>query len=106
MNGPFSPPPSRLRQRLIEDMEVRGFSRTTQRNYMRDVARFATFLGRPPDTATAEDVRRFQVEVRAAGSNRGLMAALCWGLLGWIWAVFAGRRRLGWLGTSAHTMVL
>lgn len=67
MNGPFSPPPSRLRQRLIEDMAVRGFSRATQRNYIRDVARFAAFLGRPPDTATAEDVRRFQVEVRAAG---------------------------------------
>ena len=67
MNGPFSPPPSRLRQRLIEDMAVRGFSRATQRNYIRDVARFAAFLGRPPDSATAEDIRRFQVEARTAG---------------------------------------
>ena len=53
---------SPLRQRLIDDMNMRRFSRETQRNYIRDVGRFATFLGRSPDTATAEDVRRFQIE--------------------------------------------
>jgi integrase/recombinase XerD len=60
-------PVSPLRQRLIEDMNMRRFSRETQRNYIRDVGRFATFLGRPPDTATADDLRRFQVEQRDAG---------------------------------------
>ncbi|WP_394893813.1 phage integrase N-terminal SAM-like domain-containing protein [Mesorhizobium sp. AaZ16] len=40
---------------------MRRFSQETQRNYVRDVGRFATFLGRPPDTATADDLRRFQV---------------------------------------------
>lgn len=60
-------PVSPLRQRLIDDMNMRHFSRETQRNYVRDVGRFATFLGRPPDTATAEDLRRFQVEQREAG---------------------------------------
>lgn len=60
-------PASPLRQRLIDDMNMRHFSRETQRNYIRDVGRFATFLGRPPDTATAEDLRRFQVEQREAG---------------------------------------
>ena len=58
---------SPLRQRLIDDMNMRRFSRETQRNYIRDVGRFATFLGRTPDTATAEDLRRFQVEQRDAG---------------------------------------
>lgn len=53
---------SPLRQRLIDEMEMRRFCRETQRNYIRDVGRLATFLGRSPDTATAEDVRRFQVE--------------------------------------------
>lgn len=53
---------SPLRQRLIDEMEIRRFGYETQRNYIRDVARFATFLGRPPATATAEDVRRFQIE--------------------------------------------
>ena len=52
-----SAPISPLRQRLIDDMNMRHFSRETQRNYIRDVGRFATFLGRPPDTATAEDLR-------------------------------------------------
>jgi integrase/recombinase XerD len=58
---------SPLRQRLIDDMNMRRFSRETQRNYIRDVGRFATFLGRSPDTATAEDVRRFQIEQRDLG---------------------------------------
>jgi len=56
-----------LRQRLIDEMEMRRFGRETQRNYIRDVGRFATFLGRSPDTATAEEVRRFQVEQRELG---------------------------------------
>jgi integrase/recombinase XerD len=58
---------SPLRQRLIDDMNVRRFSRETQRNYVRDVGRFATFLKRSPDTATPDDVRRFQIEQRDAG---------------------------------------
>jgi integrase/recombinase XerD len=58
---------SPLRQRMIDDMNVRRFSRATQHGYIRDVGRFATFLGRSPDTATAEDVRRFQIEQRDAG---------------------------------------
>ena len=61
--GPVSP----LRQRLIEDMTLRRFGPETQRNYQRDVGRFATWLGRSPHTATAEDVRRFQIEQREAG---------------------------------------
>jgi integrase/recombinase XerD len=58
---------SPLRQRLIDDMNVRRFSRSTQHNYIRDVGRFATFLGRSPDTATPDDVRQFQIEQREAG---------------------------------------
>ncbi len=61
--GPVSP----LRQRLIDDMTLRRFSRETQRNYLRDVGRFATWLGRSPQTATGEDVRRFQIEQQEAG---------------------------------------
>src|ERR1700691_3051222 len=68
MNNPLAAPPiSPLRQRLIDDMDMRGFSPVTQRSYIRDVGRFATFLRRSPDTATAEDVRRFQIEQRDAG---------------------------------------
>lgn len=68
MNMPMpAAPVSPLRQRLIDDMTMRRFSRETQRNYIRDVGRFATFLGCPPDTATADDVRGFQIEQRDAG---------------------------------------
>jgi site-specific recombinase XerD len=63
LDAPISP----LRQRLIDDMNMRRFSRETQRNYIRDVGRLATFLGRSPDTATADDLRRFQVEQRDGG---------------------------------------
>jgi integrase/recombinase XerD len=67
MHKPFSVSarPS-LRQRMIEDMGIRGFSAKTQHDYLRIVSRFAVFLARSPDTATAEDVRRFQVEQREA----------------------------------------
>ena len=33
-------------QRLIDDMNMRRFSRETQRNYLRDIGRLATFIGR------------------------------------------------------------
>jgi integrase/recombinase XerD len=46
-----------LRRRMIGDMTVRRFAAETQRNYIRAVKTFATFLGRSPDTATAEDLR-------------------------------------------------
>ena len=61
---------SPLRQRLIDEMDIRRFGHETQRNYIRDVGRFATFLGRSPDTATAEDVRRFQIEQGEPMSRR------------------------------------
>jgi len=57
---------SPLRQRLIDDINVRRFSRATQHNCIRDVGRFATFLGRSPGTETVDDVRRFQIEQRDA----------------------------------------
>ena len=67
MNKLFSAPVRLdLRQRMIEDMTVRGFSAKTQHDYLRVVTRFAAFLGRSPISATAEDVRRFQGE-REAG---------------------------------------
>ena len=52
---------SPLRQRMIEDMTVRRFTAKTQSDYIRSVRNLAAFLGRSPDTATAEDLRRFQL---------------------------------------------
>lgn len=56
-----------LRERMIEDMKLHRLSRATQRNYLRDVSRFATWLGRPPDTATDDDLRRYQIEQTETG---------------------------------------
>src|SRR5215472_3918987 len=39
----------------------------TQRNYLRSVWSFAAFLKRPPDTATPDDIRRFQLNQAESG---------------------------------------
>jgi site-specific recombinase XerD len=52
-----------LRQRMIEDMKARKLCAGTQRGHIRSCKRFASFLKRSPDTATAEDIRRFQLHL-------------------------------------------
>lgn len=54
-----------LRQRVLEDMAARNLNRHTQRSHISSCKRFAAWLKRSPDTATADDVRLFQ---QAAGS--------------------------------------
>jgi len=58
---------SPLRRRMLDDMAVRGLREETQRNYIMFVRSFAAFLGRSPDTAAADDVRRFQVHQTESG---------------------------------------
>ena len=58
---------SPLRRRMLDDMAMRGLREETQRDYIRFVRSFAAVLGRSPDTATAEDVRRFQVHQAETG---------------------------------------
>lgn len=60
---------SPLRQRMLEDMAMRGLREETRRDYIRFVKSFAAFLGRRPDTATAEDIRRFQVHQAESGAQ-------------------------------------
>jgi site-specific recombinase XerD len=60
-------PVSPLRARMIEDMTVRGFGEKTRNDYIRHVRSFAAFIGRSPDTATEEDMRRFQLHQRQSG---------------------------------------
>ena len=54
---------SPLRQRMIEDMRMRKFAEKTQSHYIRWVRRLAAFLGRSPDSATVEDLRRYQLHL-------------------------------------------
>src|SRR4030088_3675513 len=60
-------PVSALRARMIEDMSVRVFSEKTRGDYIRNVRAFAAFIGRSPDTATAEDLRLFQLHQTERG---------------------------------------
>src|SRR2546428_10994127 len=60
-------PISPLRRRMIEDMSVRNFVEKTRNDYIRHVRTFTAFLGRSPDTATAEDLRRFQLHQTQTG---------------------------------------
>jgi site-specific recombinase XerD len=56
-------PNSPLRQRMIDDMTARRFTEATRKDYVRNVRKFAAFLGRSPDTATSDDLRRFQLQM-------------------------------------------
>lgn len=77
MNGETISP---LRRRMIEDMTVRKFVEKTQKDYIRHVKGLTTFLGRSPDTATAEDLRRYQLHLTESGvrppSINGAVSAL------------------------------
>ena len=54
-------PVSPLRQRMLDDMAMRKLNPQNQTAYVRAVKKLAQFLGRSPDQATSEDLRRFQV---------------------------------------------
>jgi site-specific recombinase XerD len=58
---------SPLRRRMIEDMTIRKFAPKTQHDYVQRVKNFAAFLGRSPETASFEDVRRYQLHLAASG---------------------------------------
>ena len=71
--APVFPPPSAagtpLRQRMIEDMAARKLGPHSQRSHIQSCRRFAQFLGRSPETATADDVRLFQLHLIESGSS-------------------------------------
>ena len=52
-----------LRQRMMEDMTARNLSPASHKTRLRAYKRFADWLQRSPDTATADDVRLFQLHL-------------------------------------------
>ena len=58
---------SPLRRRMIEDMTIRKLAPKTQASYIRAVRNFTIFLGRSPDGASAEDLRRYQLHLASSG---------------------------------------
>src|SRR5258708_8328455 len=57
---------SPLRRRMIEDMTIRKLAPKTQASYIRAVRNFTVFLGRSPDQASAEDLRRYQLHLASS----------------------------------------
>ncbi len=66
---------SPLRRRMVGDMTIRGFAPSTQRGYLAAVTDFTAFLGRAPDGAIAEDLRRYQLHMRSSGASATTMNA-------------------------------
>jgi integrase/recombinase XerD len=62
---------SPLRQRMIEDMNARKLGAHSQRSHIHSCKRFAAFLKRSPDTATPDDIRRFQLHLIESGVSIG-----------------------------------
>ncbi len=69
-----------LRQERSDDMRMRKLAPKTQSAYLRAVQRLAGFLGRSPSSATAEDLRRFQLSLVDAGSSPIVLNATLTGL--------------------------
>jgi len=77
---PSTPAVSPLRQRLLDDMRMRKLGPKTQSVYVRAVRYLASFLQRYPDTATAEDLRRFQLHLVDRGVSPITLNATITGL--------------------------
>jgi integrase/recombinase XerD len=71
---------SPLRQRMLDDMRMRQFAEHTQDGYIRAVRKLSAFLGRSPHTATAEDLRRFQLHLVDTGTGPVTINATLTGL--------------------------
>lgn len=71
---------SPLRHRMIDDMRLRKLSPKTQTGYIRAVKRLAGYLGRSPDSATVEDLRRFQLYLVDHGTSPITLNATITGL--------------------------
>jgi site-specific recombinase XerD len=56
-----------LRQRMIEDMRIRGMGEKYQKAHIRAIRDFAAFLGHSPDTATPEELRAYQLHMADTG---------------------------------------
>jgi integrase/recombinase XerD len=55
---------------MIEDMRIRKLAPKTQSSYILGVKKRADFMGHSPHTATAEDLRQFQLYLTDKGTSR------------------------------------
>jgi len=77
---PSTPGVTPLRQRMLDDMRMRKLEPKTQAGYLRAVRQLAVFLKGSPDTATIEDLRRFQLDMVDRGTSPITLNATITGL--------------------------
>jgi site-specific recombinase XerD len=65
----FEKPVSDLRRRMLQDMTNRNFGDKTRHDYIKHVETLARFIGRSPDTVTADELRRFQADQIEQGAQ-------------------------------------
>ena len=72
-------PVSPLRQRMLEDMDMRGFSVKTQMSYVRSVAALGLYFQRSPATLSDEEIRRYFVYLKCERklARQTVTIALC-----------------------------
>jgi integrase/recombinase XerD len=58
---------------MIEDMTIRKLAPKTQEGDIRTIKNFAVFLGHPPETASLEEVRRFQLHHAEGGAHASIL---------------------------------
>ena len=58
-----------LRLRMIDDMQARNLGPHSQRSHIASCKRFAAWLGRCPGTASADDVKAFQLHLMESGAS-------------------------------------
>ena len=71
---------SPLRQRMIDEMNMRKLGPKTQQSYLRAIERLAKYLKHSPEQATSEQLRQFQIALVAQGTSSGTINATLSGI--------------------------
>jgi integrase/recombinase XerD len=58
---------SPLRERMMEDMRIRGMGDKSQKAHIRALKDFTAYFGRSPDTAEPDDLRAYQLHMADTG---------------------------------------
>jgi site-specific recombinase XerD len=76
----FNETVSPLRQRMIDDMNMRKLNPKTQIGYIRAVTKLAKYLKHSPAHATAEELRQFQIALVEQGTSNITINSTIFGL--------------------------
>ena len=50
---------SELHEKMLQDMQLRGFSPNTQRTYLNNLRRFESFFQKPAESLNTDDLRNY-----------------------------------------------